>query len=75
VLSSIKRMMPAGPNLIVIHTHTGAANSVGVAIDGWRDSDLVGSVAGDDTIFLAVPSRAAQDRLMRKLKQLAERSG
>ena len=44
----------AGEDLIVIHTVTGCANAVAEAIDEMGWPDVVGTVAGDNTILVAV---------------------
>jgi transcriptional regulator of arginine metabolism len=57
-------------NLVVLFTQPGAASSVARAIDLARIPQCLGSVAGDDTIFVA-PGRASSARaLARKLRQL-----
>lgn len=65
---------PAGDALIVLHTPAGEANRVAVAIDRLAWPDVVGTIAGDDTIFLAVRHGAAQQRLLRQLRRLAAAS-
>jgi transcriptional regulator of arginine metabolism len=45
---------------------------VAVAIDRLAWPDVIGSIAGDDTIFLAVKHETAQQRVLRKLRQLAD---
>ena len=60
----------AGEALIVLHTPPGEANRVGVALDRLAWPDLLGTIAGDDTIFLAVRNRKAQTRLARELHRL-----
>lgn len=57
----------AGDSLVVLHTPPGEANRVGAAIDRLAWSEVVGTLAGDDTIFLATPGRGAQRRLLRLL--------
>lgn len=39
-------------NLAVLRTPSGAAQYLAVAIDGHDDPDIVGTVAGDDTVFV-----------------------
>jgi transcriptional regulator of arginine metabolism len=63
---------PAGEALLVLHTSAGEANRVAVAIDRLAWSDVIGTIAGDDTIFLAVKNGAAQQRVMRQLRKLGE---
>lgn len=60
---------PVGANLVVVRTAVGAANAVAVDLDRRQIPGLVGTIAGDDTIFLAVRSRTAQGRTVALLKQ------
>ena len=55
---------PAGKHLLVIRTAVGAANVVAHAIDSTSLEGVSGTVAGDDTIFIATRGRAAQRRLL-----------
>jgi arginine repressor len=43
---------------------------VAVALDRLAWSDVAGTIAGDDTIFLAVRNGAAQQRVIRQLRRL-----
>lgn len=54
----------AGSNLIVVRTAVGAASSIAVALDSRQLGEVVGTLAGDDTIFIAVRSRAAQGSVL-----------
>lgn len=60
---------PAGPHLVVVRTLPGAAQRVGHAIDtaGWPET--TGSVAGDDTLFVASAGAADQQRLLERLRR------
>jgi transcriptional regulator of arginine metabolism len=62
---------PAGTALVVVHTPPGEANRVAVAMDRLAWPDLVGTIAGDDTIFLAVRDEPAQRRVLREVRRLA----
>lgn len=64
----ITSVEPAGANLVVVRTATGAASAVAVALDEHRLPDTIGTIAGDDTIFIAVRSRNAQGRVVGILK-------
>jgi transcriptional regulator of arginine metabolism len=64
---------PAGDALIVLHTPPGDANRVGVAVDRLAWPDVVGTIAGDDTIFLAVKDNGAQRRVLREVRKLTSR--
>jgi transcriptional regulator of arginine metabolism len=61
----------AGDALIVLHTPPGEANRVAVALDRLAWPDVVGTIAGDDTIFLAVKDSGAQRRVLREVRRLA----
>ena len=71
----VRAIKPAGPCLTVIRTTIGAAQSVAVAIDKAEWPEVVGTISGDDTIFIATggarrrPSSAA--RLRSHLPSLA----
>jgi transcriptional regulator of arginine metabolism len=60
----------AGEALVVLHTPPGEANRVAVALDRLAWPDVVGTIAGDDTIFLAVKDGGAQRRVLREVKRL-----
>jgi transcriptional regulator of arginine metabolism len=60
----------AGDALVVLHTPPGEANRVAVALDRLAWPEVVGTIAGDDTIFLAVKDRTAQRQVVRAIRQL-----
>jgi transcriptional regulator of arginine metabolism len=66
----VRQIRPAGPCLTVIRTTTGAAQSVAVAIDRAEWPEVVGTISGDDTIFIATESERAQSRLMDRLRSI-----
>ncbi len=63
----LRAITPAGPNLLVIRTGIGAAQRVGLVLDrsGWPG--MVGTIAGDDTVFVATESAHAQKNLMTRI--------
>lgn len=61
----------AGEALVVLHTPPGEANRVGVALDRLAWPELLGTIAGDDTIFVAVAGAPAQRRVVARLRALA----
>lgn len=61
---------PAGDALVVLHTPPGEANRVAVALDRLAWPDVVGTLAGDDTIFLALRDSVAQRRVLREVRRL-----
>jgi transcriptional regulator of arginine metabolism len=60
----VRRVVAAGPNLTVVRCDAGAAPRVGLVLDGLNQPGLVGTLAGDDTVFVASDSAAAQKRLI-----------
>lgn len=62
--TSVRRVAPAGPNLIVVYCDAGSAQRVGLVLDDMGLEGLVGSIAGDDTVFLAVASGADNKRII-----------
>jgi len=63
VRTFVKGFRAAGTCLTVVRTTTGAAQSVAAALDKARWPEVVGTIAGDDTIFIATESVRAQRRL------------
>lgn len=60
----------AAGNLIVIKTLVGAASAAAAAIDALDLKDIVGSIAGDDTIFIAIRDQIYIDPIMTTLKNM-----
>lgn len=57
-------------NLIVIKTLTGMAMAVAAAIDAIDFDEVVGCIAGDDTIFCAVRTEKDAINMMEKLNKI-----
>lgn len=62
----------AGSNIIVVKTAPGLASASTVRIDAAKLPDVVGTIAGDDTIFVAVTDERAQKRVIRLLWEMFE---
>jgi transcriptional regulator of arginine metabolism len=60
----------AGDALVVVHTPAGEANRVAVALDRLAWPEVAGTIAGDDTIFVAVKGPAARRRVLDALGRL-----
>jgi transcriptional regulator of arginine metabolism len=56
-------------NLVVLKTAPGHANSVAVALDAEEWPEIVGTIAGDDTILVIAPDNKTADAVEKKLKQ------
>jgi transcriptional regulator of arginine metabolism len=63
----VREIRTAGGSLTVIRTSVGAAVAVAVAIDKAEWPEIVGTISGDDTIFLATENAEAQQRLVARL--------
>ncbi len=61
----------AAGTLVVIKTGPGRAQAVSLELDRVRLEHVVGTVAGDDTIFVATPSEAAARSLRKRVAGLA----
>ncbi len=57
-------------NILVIKTVSGMAMAVAAAIDAMEFTEIVGSIAGDDTIMAAVRTVGETRSLMEKIKTL-----
>ncbi|MCM3872238.1 MAG: hypothetical protein ND895_16270 [Pyrinomonadaceae bacterium] len=60
----------AGENLVVARTEPGMASAVAVTIDGAAIEEIVGTIAGEDTIFIAVNDRKTQRIVIKKIWEL-----
>jgi transcriptional regulator of arginine metabolism len=59
-----------GP-LLVVKTPAGSANALGSALDRHAWPDIVGTIAGDDTLLVIARSPAARRRVAARLEELA----
>lgn len=59
-------------NLLVIKTAPGMAMAAAAVLDDLSDLEIVGCIAGDNTIFVATKSPAACQDVRNKLKELLE---
>ena len=57
-------------NIIVLKTFPGLANAIGSGIDALHSPDILGCVAGDDTVIIVLKSEAAAKDVSEKLKQM-----
>lgn len=64
--------VPAGENLIVIKCGIGLAPAAALLIDKVHIDGVAGTIAGDDTIFVAVNKRTSGSRIAAKIKELFE---
>ena len=55
-------------NFVVLHTYSGMAQAAAAAVDGMGWSEIVGTIAGDDTIFVLMRDNAAAIEFSERLK-------
>lgn len=67
VLKEFVREVGQAANLVIVKTHPGNAHTVGVVLDAERWPEVAGTVAGDDTIFVATARARDAARLRKKL--------
>lgn len=57
-------------NIVVLKTYPGLANAVAVGIDNLNFSQILGCVAGDDTIMIATRDYESADMICNRLHEL-----
>ena len=60
--------MQSANNLIVIHTLAGSAHVAGEAVDSLKWPEVLGTIAGDNTILIVVRSNEEVDTVMRRFR-------
>ena len=66
----VRGLQAAGTNLSVLKTTVGAAQSVAVAIDKAQWPEVIGTISGDDTIFIATAGAREQKKLAERLRAI-----
>ncbi len=62
----------SGNNLVIAKCGSGLASATAVRIDAAKIEEIAGTIAGDDTIFIAVSDEKAQKTVIRKVWELFE---
>ena len=57
-------------NLIVVKTITGSASAAGEAIDSLKWPEVLGTIAGDNTVFIAIHDARAAQEVVRKFQSM-----
>jgi|SRR5205807_2740205 len=70
VVREFVRDVRRAQNLLVIKTVAGSAQSVAVAIDGENWDEIVGTVAGDDTLLIIAPDNKKAKLLQSRLEEM-----
>ena len=56
-------------NLVVIKTHTGMAQAACAAVDSVYEKEIIGSIAGDDTILIVAPTNESAAALTEDIEE------
>jgi transcriptional regulator of arginine metabolism len=65
-------LLPAGDALVVARCEAGMASPVAVEIDRAAIEEIVGTLAGEDTVFIAVQDKKAQRSAIKKIWEIFE---
>ena len=72
VLGESGATVQAAQNLVVVRSEPGTAPAVGLAIDELEREEIVGTVAGDDTVLLVLPDVAAAQGMVELLTRVCK---
>ena len=64
--------MDVAENLLVIKTVSGMAMALATAIDSLEFKEIVGCIAGDDTIMIAIKSKEEAKCVMDRLREMMQ---
>ena len=64
--------MDVAENLLVVKTVSGMAMALATAIDSLEFKEIVGCIAGDDTIMIAIKSKAEAMDVMSRLREMMQ---
>lgn len=73
LLGDLVRTIDDNGTLVVVHTTPGAASIVAGMLDGARVPEVLGTIAGDDAIFIAPARGISTSKVVRKLRELVAR--
>jgi transcriptional regulator of arginine metabolism len=70
VVRDFVREVRRAQNLLVIKTTSGSAQPVALAVDGEGWDEVVGTVAGDDTVLIITPDNKSAKALQTRLEDM-----
>ena len=70
ILARLVRKIDSSGNLLVVKTDPGEASPIGLALDRMGWSEVVGTVAGDDTLLVVVKEGIPARKLAKKILDL-----
>jgi transcriptional regulator of arginine metabolism len=75
LLGDLQLTIAEAPPLVVLRTSPGAANAIASSIDLSSWGEVVGTIAGDDTIFVACADPDAMRRFRARLEGILDEAG
>ncbi len=69
LIEELVRTIDDNGTLVVVHTTSGAAQVVAGALDRAKLPEVLGTIAGDDAIFVAPARGVSTTKLIRKLRE------
>jgi transcriptional regulator of arginine metabolism len=73
LLNDFVRSIETAANLVVLKTPPGSAHLIGVALDQSDYAEIVGTICGDDTIFVACASSASAAQLAARFRSASSK--
>ena len=70
VLRAGFKSMDMAQNILVIKTYSGMAMAVAAAVDALKFPQIVGSIAGDDTVMCAIRTAGDTVKVMNEIEKL-----
>lgn len=70
ILRESVQSVACAQNLVVVKTLSGMANAAAVVLDELQIESLVGTLAGDNTVFMAMKDGAAAQKTARDIEKL-----
>jgi transcriptional regulator of arginine metabolism len=58
-------------NILMIRTSPGNAHSIGVVLDAAQWPEVMGTIAGDDTIFVLLRSARLSNKVLKKIREFS----
>jgi len=65
--SLLRGTCAAGPNMVIVRCEAGAASAIARALEAEGLEGMLGTVAGDDTVFAAVENADAGERVRHRV--------
>ncbi|MBQ9940091.1 MAG: arginine repressor [Clostridia bacterium] len=73
ILRDTVKQLDSAQNLIVVKTYSGMAQAAAAALDSLEYKEIVGSIAGDDTVMLILRDNRTASEFLEKLIKMTSR--